>query len=293
MADAKSPVVVFDIDDTLYPEFDYIRSGVRCGAVALGPSVDCDRFVETYASRFLAGQRDDLIQATAADPGIAIEPEHVKAFLGAYRAQTPAIALSATIRSGLSRLAERGVSLAAISDGDAKRQRRKVEALDLDVWLNPVILTGELGEGTRQKGSVTVRVDRTAFRSGTPIRVCRRQFGQGLHSSGAARLGHDPDFTSGTRSPRASSERDHRCDRRNRPYARRGKISWGNFISPALRTAGRLLRPPPKHRHGRMPLIADALTRHQPQDRRADDPRVEPQAVMVDVPDIEIEFLFP
>jgi hypothetical protein len=84
MAETNFPVVVFDIDDTLYPELDYIRSGLRSGGAALGPDIDLVRYEEAYVSRFLAGQRENLVQTSAADLRISLTPERVRAFLKAY-----------------------------------------------------------------------------------------------------------------------------------------------------------------------------------------------------------------
>lgn len=58
------PVVVFDVDDTLYAEIDYIKSGLRAGLSALNIPVNHDTFQEAYIARVLKGDRDCLIQGS-------------------------------------------------------------------------------------------------------------------------------------------------------------------------------------------------------------------------------------
>lgn len=138
-------VVVFDIDDTLYPEFDYVRSGLMSAAQHVDTGVR-NEFVEAYLNRFRAGQRSDLFQAAGLDCGFALDDDLLQEMLHAYREHQPGIALSPEVKSLLDHLSERSW-LAAISDGDATRQARKVEALGLRKWIDPIVLTGALGPG--------------------------------------------------------------------------------------------------------------------------------------------------
>lgn len=166
MRELQKPVVVFDIDDTLYPEFDYIRSGIVQAFPQLGVSCAPEAFLYTFATRYGRGDRKELIQSTAADLGVALQPEKLAAFLHIYRNQLPQIALSPEVEATLARLKEGGIALAAISDGDAHRQNRKVAALKLRQWLDPVVLTGALPG----------QIDKT---SPVPFKLIEAHFGDG------------------------------------------------------------------------------------------------------------------
>jgi putative hydrolase of the HAD superfamily len=138
-------VVVFDIDDTLYPEFDYVTSGITSAVQHLSQDVRT-AFKDAYLKRFCAGQRTGLFQSAGADCGLAVDDELLQKLLQTYRDHHPEIGLSANVVRLLDDLSVKS-GLAAISDGDARRQSRKVEALGLQRWITSIILTGALGPG--------------------------------------------------------------------------------------------------------------------------------------------------
>jgi putative hydrolase of the HAD superfamily len=143
----SQPVVLFDMDDTLYPELDYMRSGVRHALSALEFHGSVSAFEAAMLRRFHAGQREMLMQDAFAEIGVRADDRLMTAFLSAYRDQQPAISLSTTMRSALDRLKSEGFAMALVTDGDAARQQRKVEALGLASWFDPIILTATLGKG--------------------------------------------------------------------------------------------------------------------------------------------------
>lgn len=138
--------VVFDIDDTLYLERDYVRSGFEAvgawAATALGlPGIGGRAWAE-----FEAGRRGDVFDRILAACGLAPDPAVVRAMVEVYRRHAPGIVLLDDARACLDVLARRA-RLAVVSDGPLESQAAKVRALELSRWAAPVILTASLGPG--------------------------------------------------------------------------------------------------------------------------------------------------
>ena len=139
--------VVFDVDDTLYLECDYVRSGFRAVAqrVAWSARVDPDSVFRFLWTRFETGQRgssfDELLQQFVTEP----DRMSVADLVRTYREHRPTIHLLPGMRSILRDLHCRGVPLGVISDGPLVSQTAKVLALDVREYANAVLLTDSWG----------------------------------------------------------------------------------------------------------------------------------------------------
>jgi putative hydrolase of the HAD superfamily len=140
--------VVFDIDDTLYFEHMYVRSGfTHVAALAAGSEAEARSLVDWLGTAFDAGVRGDTFdRLVAAFPALA---ERVSAaeLVDAYRRHRPVISLAPGVESVLETLRERGLRLGILSDGPIESQAAKSEALGLDRWFDPIVLTASLGSG--------------------------------------------------------------------------------------------------------------------------------------------------
>lgn len=145
--------VVFDMDDTLYAERDYVRSGFTEVARFAGTTEDEIGIVFDWLwSAFEAGRRDDTFDGLlGAFPWLA-ERMTAAALVDAYRNHRPDIALTPGLTNELDRLAAGGLRLAVLSDGPPASQGAKATALGLDRWFDPVLLTGSLGPGFAKPG---------------------------------------------------------------------------------------------------------------------------------------------
>jgi putative hydrolase of the HAD superfamily len=138
--------VVFDIDDTLYLERDYVRSGFRAAGEWARDRLGVEGFGGRAWEAFLAGERDTVFDVVLTACGVAPSPELVAGLVEAYRSHVPSVSLLPDARSCLERLGGR-VTLAALTDGPAASQRAKARALELARWAAPIVFTDELGEG--------------------------------------------------------------------------------------------------------------------------------------------------
>jgi putative hydrolase of the HAD superfamily len=133
--------VVFDIDDTLYLERDYVASGLA----ALEPTVHRRWGVAGFGAvawaHFVAGRRGDIFDQALRELGIRPAAAEITALVRAYRSHRPAIRLAPDAREALLRLDRAGVPVAIISDGPLASQAAKVAALGLDRFAAAVLLT--------------------------------------------------------------------------------------------------------------------------------------------------------
>src|ERR1017187_277581 len=68
-------------------------------------------------------------------------------------------------------------------------------------------------------------------------------------------------------------------------------LAWPD--APITKISSALMRAPHEFRHGGMARLADSLTARDREKRQSGDPEVQPQAPVIDVPDIQVELLFP
>lgn len=128
--------VIFDLDDTLYPEKDYVRSGFKAAA-ALFPEVP--DMAEKLWTAFEKGL--PAFDAVLAGEGLIARKEEA---IRAYRFQTPDICLYPDAKELLLRL--RGTrKLGIITDGRPEGQRAKLAALGLEEMMDEIVITDELG----------------------------------------------------------------------------------------------------------------------------------------------------
>lgn len=134
----KQPIlgVIFDLDDTLYSEKQYVRSGYKAVAKLLGDEALADR-LWTY---FENGKPaiDELLN----ELGCMGRKEEC---LEAYREQIPEITLYDGVVDLILELKSKGIKVGIITDGRVSGQKRKLQALGLDKLINDIIITDELG----------------------------------------------------------------------------------------------------------------------------------------------------
>ena len=134
--------IVFDIDDTLYLERDYVLSGFADVARQVGTTPTEIAALDAWLrDAFEAGVRDDTFDRLRRSfPTIAVR-FRTDELVALYRIHRPDITLDREVVTVLDRLRRGGRRLGALSDGPLMSQSAKVEALDLRRWLDPIVLT--------------------------------------------------------------------------------------------------------------------------------------------------------
>ena len=125
--------VIFDLDDTLYSEKEYVKSGYKAVSDYLGGGYE-----EKLWGFFKAGKPaiDELLKE------LCRESEKAEV-LKVYRSHKPDIHLYLGVAGMIAALKARGIKVGIITDGRPEGQRNKLEALGLDI--DDVIITDELG----------------------------------------------------------------------------------------------------------------------------------------------------
>ena len=135
--------VVFDLDDTLYPEVDFVFSGYRAVAAEAtrrwGVSI-----YDALVARFTAGERGDLFTPVLTATLGAVGEDTVRELVRVYREHTPRIAPFPETLPVLETLQPR-YRLALLSDGYLAVQEGKLAALGLRHLLSAVIFSDAFG----------------------------------------------------------------------------------------------------------------------------------------------------
>lgn len=128
--------VVFDLDDTLYSEKQYVRSGFR----AVARLLESGEAEEKLWEYFLEGKSaiDELLNELG-------QQEKKAQCLHAYREHMPEIELYEGVGELIQRLKEEEILVGIITDGRVEGQKNKLAALGLDRLITDVIITDALG----------------------------------------------------------------------------------------------------------------------------------------------------
>jgi putative hydrolase of the HAD superfamily len=137
--------VVFDLDDTLFPERQYVRSGFRAVGRHLRRRKRRGAFEKWMWRRFLAGRRRRMFDALNRHFALGLTPRQISRLVQVYRRHRPAIRPYRGVESLLEALRRRGLKLALLSDGYLPAQRLKLTALRLRRCFDVVLFTEQLG----------------------------------------------------------------------------------------------------------------------------------------------------
>lgn len=119
--------IVFDLDDTLYPEESYVRSGIAAACRLVKAVSGVDHTAMLMALRD-AGQRDWLTTlCETLSPACSMR----ESLLWAYRLHEPDIFLSSEVRQSIAALVRLSKGVAVLTDGRSLTQRLKLRALGL------------------------------------------------------------------------------------------------------------------------------------------------------------------
>lgn len=152
--------VIVDMDDTLYPERDYLMSGARTVA-------------EFLAARGVrsAAELMDMIRGLLAEPAGREQlldrllralslwsPDLSATLVQVYRTHPPRIAPCSDVPAALARMRAAGLRLALLSDGPATVQRQKLAALGLASSFDALVFTDDLPPGNRKPSPIAFQV---------------------------------------------------------------------------------------------------------------------------------------
>lgn len=148
--------VIFDLDDTLYDEKQYVRSGFSAVSKFLGRADAEKRLWELFLMKKPAIDQY-LFEIGASD--------RKSECLEIYREHVPQITLIDGVPQMIDALMRRGIKIGIITDGRPSAQRNKLRALGLGNMVDDAIVTDELGgEQFRKPCDISFRIMQRRWR---------------------------------------------------------------------------------------------------------------------------------
>jgi carbamoyl-phosphate synthase large subunit len=151
--------VLFDLDNTLYPEEQFVVSGFRAAAQTLAGRLNLPgpMLLEKMLSLLQNHGRGKVFDLLLDDLQID-RKKWLPVLLQVYRSHRPVILLSPGVFAALGALKATGVRIGLVTDGLAAVQRSKIAALGLDSLMDVIVCTEELGEGCSKPATVPFEV---------------------------------------------------------------------------------------------------------------------------------------
>lgn len=139
--------VVFDLDDTLYPERQYAIAGFRAAARWAKAEFGVADLADEMTGLLDTGLLGGLFATVLARHVPEHTPEHLQAFHEAYRrCETPELELFEDARHALDHY-QRRAPIGLITDGTHHVQAKKVRALQIEERFAKIVYTDALGAG--------------------------------------------------------------------------------------------------------------------------------------------------
>lgn len=138
--------VLFDLDDTLYPERSYVHSGFRAVAHYLGEVYQVN-VVDAYqrlCESFEHGERGENFNVLLRHLGIPVQVELIRQLVEVYRTHEPELKLYPDAERVLT-LLRPGFRLGLLTDGYLTVQRLKVRVLHLVQRFDAIVYTDAWG----------------------------------------------------------------------------------------------------------------------------------------------------
>jgi putative hydrolase of the HAD superfamily len=144
--------LIFDMDDTLYDEIDYCRSGFKVVAHAIAamealtarPAVSSTEIFNFIWQQFTSGHRQNLFNITLDSFYLPYNNDTIADLVEIYRNHRPIITLNPADAAILSQL-KQNYKLGLLSDGFLPAQQYKAEALGLNQYFDAIVFTESLG----------------------------------------------------------------------------------------------------------------------------------------------------
>jgi putative hydrolase of the HAD superfamily len=138
--------IVFDMDDTLYPEQDFVLSGFRAVAdwAAVNLGIEAKLGSSTLTNLYHQGIRNNTFNQWL-DLHQITKPDLVPDLLEVYREHLPQIQPLPESIELLQQLSTKPYKIGLVSDGYLAVQQRKWAALNLDSFFDAVVFSDSLG----------------------------------------------------------------------------------------------------------------------------------------------------
>lgn len=138
--------VVFDLDDTLISEREYIKSGFKVvsNKIATDKRLNEDDVFNKALELFEISSKE-VFNRLLYEFNVEYSKDYILELIKCYREHEPNISFFEDVIPTISTLKEQGYKLGIITDGYKETQLRKIEVLKCRELFDEIIITDELG----------------------------------------------------------------------------------------------------------------------------------------------------
>lgn len=131
---------IFDLDDTLYPEIDFLKSGFKLIAGQIKPGSELQLYEKMLSVYKSGGNTFEYLLETY--------PESIRTLEGLidmYRYHIPEIYLKPGVLEMLLKIKDKKGKIGIITNGRSITQHNKINSLGLEKFLDSLIISEEIG----------------------------------------------------------------------------------------------------------------------------------------------------
>jgi putative hydrolase of the HAD superfamily len=136
--------LVFDLDDTLFCEQEYVLSGLTAVGQYLEKEYKLPHFTDVATDLYHQGRRGNLFNLAFEILQFTYSFELIECLITVYRSHTPALSLFSDAAIVLEQYRKK-YKMALLTDGYLIAQRNKVAALNIASYFDYIIYTDEYG----------------------------------------------------------------------------------------------------------------------------------------------------
>ncbi len=130
-------VIVFDLDDTLYNEMEYLRSAYS----EIAKSVDPDNWLQLFARMYsLFRSKADVFEFVSSTYQV-----DKSELLNTYRTHVPTLCVFDGVLETMDKIKAKKGKIGIITDGRKTTQRAKLNALDIIDRVDKIVISEEVG----------------------------------------------------------------------------------------------------------------------------------------------------
>jgi len=134
--------IVFDLDDTLYKEIDYVFSGFSIVADFISKNIDEEKSSILTKLKSWYQKNQNPFENLISQYGLEYSLSEI---LDVYRNHVPDIVVDEETLKTLDKIRRNNVSIGLITDGRSVQQRNKIKSLGLEKFIDRKIISEEFG----------------------------------------------------------------------------------------------------------------------------------------------------
>jgi putative hydrolase of the HAD superfamily len=149
--------LVFDLDDTLFPEREFVQSGFQAVGNWMSHKYSVVDFFEVAWQLFIEGKRGKIFNLTLEKLGVKYESSIIHELLQIYREHKPNISLHEDAKWAINYF-KKDRKLGLITDGYLMTQKNKVEALGIESNFDVIVYSDFYGRDSWKPSPVPYRI---------------------------------------------------------------------------------------------------------------------------------------